>query len=393
MPFDGCSSDCQNEPICTGGGPCTSRCGDGIVLDEDCDDGNLVDGDGCSSSCTVEPGFSCSQPPLGDFILVSAVYRDFRFHAPSDFEPGVTGGTTAAAGIVEDNLDGEGKPVFTGVTGATVHIESKDTFAEWYRNTDGVNHATPSKLALWNNGGGAYVNRYGKRGEQWPVIELANRCGEVGQELTDDLGQPIPCTFFAQSDQNRTDCQIEEAKGYTQLPGSCHADATGVYSAQYVVKRVDGNPLFFPVDNDSFSASEMTGGQVPSEPSGMYDETETWPWDLDEIGNKRLHNFSFTSEIRSWFRYEPDETYTLDFVGDEDAWVFVNRKLAVDLGGVHTPVAGSVIVDGAAAGAFGLSPGKVYEIAVFHAERQTTCSALEVTMRGFNMAASVCVRD
>ena len=25
----------------------------------ECDDGNLIDGDGCSSTCTIEPGFEC----------------------------------------------------------------------------------------------------------------------------------------------------------------------------------------------------------------------------------------------------------------------------------------------------------------------------------------------
>jgi cysteine-rich repeat protein len=35
-------------------------CGDGIRTTVDCDDGNFADGDGCSSTCTVEPGFVCN---------------------------------------------------------------------------------------------------------------------------------------------------------------------------------------------------------------------------------------------------------------------------------------------------------------------------------------------
>jgi cysteine-rich repeat protein len=34
---------------------CVSRCGDGLVAaTEQCDDGNTVDGDGCSSDCRYE---------------------------------------------------------------------------------------------------------------------------------------------------------------------------------------------------------------------------------------------------------------------------------------------------------------------------------------------------
>jgi cysteine-rich repeat protein len=34
-------------------------CGDGKKYTSDCDDGNNVDGDGCSKDCNVEVGFSC----------------------------------------------------------------------------------------------------------------------------------------------------------------------------------------------------------------------------------------------------------------------------------------------------------------------------------------------
>jgi cysteine-rich repeat protein len=39
-------------------------CGDGIVdLGEGCDDGNLVNSDGCSANCAIESGFACSGQP------------------------------------------------------------------------------------------------------------------------------------------------------------------------------------------------------------------------------------------------------------------------------------------------------------------------------------------
>jgi fibro-slime domain-containing protein len=319
MPFDGCSEDCQAEPDCSRGA-CTSTCGDGIVLGEGCDDGNVAKGDGCSSECVVEPGWTCKQPALGDKMLVPVIYRDFRYQKPTDFEPGVNGPTAETVGMVETDLDKDGKPVFTGLTGLGVHVESKGTFAQWYHPTDGVNHATASKLALWKTTSGAYVNRYGANGEQW-------RSG------------------------------------------------------------VDGNPLFFPVDQDPFTPStERSGAQIPE----YYDASV--PWDVDGSGKQRQHNFSFTSEVRYWFKYEAGKTYKLDFLGDDDVWVFINRKLAVDLGGLHPPADGSVTVDASSAAKLGgLEPGSVYEVAVFQAERQTTASSYKLTLTGFSVAPTSCV--
>ncbi len=43
---------------------CISLCGNGIVdAGEMCDDGNRMDGDGCSSTCTVEPSYYCYGDP------------------------------------------------------------------------------------------------------------------------------------------------------------------------------------------------------------------------------------------------------------------------------------------------------------------------------------------
>ena len=40
---------------------CTSECGDGVLAyDEQCDDGNSIDFDGCSSTCQLEEGYECA---------------------------------------------------------------------------------------------------------------------------------------------------------------------------------------------------------------------------------------------------------------------------------------------------------------------------------------------
>ena len=42
---------------------CYEICGDGILVKHQCDDGNLVNGDGCSSACGLELGYSCVNMP------------------------------------------------------------------------------------------------------------------------------------------------------------------------------------------------------------------------------------------------------------------------------------------------------------------------------------------
>lgn len=65
---DGCSVTCTVEPgwTCAGEEPsvCSAVCGDGrIVGTEGCDDQGTVSGDGCDGTCAVEPGWHCEDAP------------------------------------------------------------------------------------------------------------------------------------------------------------------------------------------------------------------------------------------------------------------------------------------------------------------------------------------
>ena len=68
-----CGANCLVGAACGGNTDCQSgacrnnicfnpvRCGDrNLDIGEECDDGNLNDGDGCSAQCTIEPGWTCS---------------------------------------------------------------------------------------------------------------------------------------------------------------------------------------------------------------------------------------------------------------------------------------------------------------------------------------------
>ena len=95
-----------------------------------------------------------------------------------------------------------------------------------------------------------------------------------------------------------------------------------------------------------------------------------WPND-ERFG----HNFHFTTEIHTQFRYRGGERFT--FTGDDDVFVFINRKLALDLGGLHPTLSATVDLD-AQAGPLGLTAGQMVALDVFHAERHTTQSTFRI---------------
>jgi fibro-slime domain-containing protein len=115
----------------------------------------------------------------------------------------------------------------------------------------------------------------------------------------------------------------------------------------------------------------------PSPGKFVYENNAFFPIDNQGFGNYAgfAHNFHFTTEIHSSFTYKGGEVFS--FSGDDDVWVFVNARLAVDLGGVHGPLAATIDFDARAA-ELGIEKGKTYPLDVFHAERHTVQSTFRI---------------
>lgn len=105
-----------------------------------------------------------------------------------------------------------------------------------------------------------------------------------------------------------------------------------------------------------------------------------FPIDDELLGNQgREHNFHFTLELHGTFRYRGGEVFEIE--GDDDLYIFVKDRLAVNLGGVHATRGGSADVD-AMAPDLGIFEGDIVPLDVFFCERHTEGSTLRVSLRG-----------
>jgi fibro-slime domain-containing protein len=188
----GCSKTCTKEPICRGTAgmgsthACATACGNGNVeTGEECDDGNRIGGDGCSTACKLEAGFmcdtkmvpdtqKCTQPGnTGDCLVLPVKYRDFksehesgghpdffyygatlatpvtvassshgtgfsfakRYCVPNSSGPAKQNDSTGRCwGIAQANLDANGRPTATNTTGSTL---CDCQFTDWSHDSNG----------------------------------------------------------------------------------------------------------------------------------------------------------------------------------------------------------------------------------------------------------------
>jgi fibro-slime domain-containing protein len=220
------------------------------------------------------------------------------------------------------------------------------------------------------------VNRWGPNGQQWTTTQYTN------------------IQWCSNSSNACASCPA--VPGGTCLPTCTPWGNTQTCIANLTVTAYDGNPVFFPIDPVSYTPAgpnyTANGFQLmqPVSPYQLATIAPTYGGNWNNEPGGKNHNFNFTSEIRYWFLYDATKVYQLDFTGDDDVWVFLNRTLAVDLGSIHTPQSGSVTISAATAAQYGLTNGNLYEIAVFQDERQTTSSTFKLTLEGFNLSASVC---
>jgi fibro-slime domain-containing protein len=158
------------------------------------------------------------------------------------------------------------------------------------------------------------------------------------------------------------------------------ADQKPVYAASGPTPQTSGPDAFkqwyndVPGVNFNLPTTIQLGETAPGQFS--YENGAFFPVDGQGFQNEgNPHNFHFTTEGHTLFTYKGGESFT--FTGDDDLWLFINNKLAIDLGGLHPQLSETIDLD-ALAPALGIEKGKTYPMDIFHAERHTNESNFRI---------------
>ncbi len=346
---DGCNPVCEIEAIfdCVDNS-CKAICGDGLTLwqaGEECDDGNLISGDGCSSACKIEKGYQCTDfsAPNPATIQIPMTYRDFRSWADGGYSSG--------------SIDG------------FLSQELFDSLPQTCKQSSGYRMASFPAV-------------------NYPLPDFQSYCEDqycqntVYEQLTAD-GKPVlrPASDFSLHPNfvNNTADKVNLGKSYTcpevfdwwyrDIPGlnvTIHSNLTLAQDPNSPDKYHFASNAFFPIENQGYHAP---GVSPRASNSGKY-----------------------TSEFVTYFKYKGGEELIFD--GDDDAWVFINDRKALDLGCMHVHYRSPIVLNEEAAKKLNIYPGGIYSIRMFHAERCSnglSGSIYEVTLSGFvNMGKSTC---
>jgi fibro-slime domain-containing protein len=191
-------------------------------------------------------------------------------------------------------------------------------------------------------------------------VDCSSERGLVGATLSED-GKPV---FVNEARDEDSTIQSEETFN------EWFRDIDGVNVAIPFDLRLTTRVRALVFDSDNPPAGSPDG--FSEAPKGFFPIDE---WNDTE----RPHNYHFTYQATSHIQFEPGDSLTIR--GDDDIFVFIDRKLVIDLGGIHLPQEATIRFDDLAE-ELDLSADTPYEFHLFFAERHVEQSNLRLSTTG-----------
>lgn len=219
------------------------------------------------------------------------------------------------------------------------------------------------------------------------VAESADGCDILVGVVRDFRGADEPDghpDFQSYQGDSETPGLVESSLGADKKPvyaSQCEADVTGNCPFGQQTTSEERFNEWYRFKDGTNKPYLIYFQFAPNGDISTFESTRFFPLDGKGWGNSGedednvSRNFHFTTELHTKFKYVGGETFR--FSGDDDLWVFINGRLAIDLGGLHPMVTSEINLD-QSAGALGIEKGQIYPLELFHAERHTSASNFRV---------------
>lgn len=303
-----------------------------------------------------------------------------------------TDNSWSRAGLVQEQLGANGMPIYTD---AAVQYVAGLLSSGYYNAMSGSCNAVLQNTFLVS---GASRSVLGTSTTKFSdAFKSAKTYGNIGTAY--DLAWYLLNTIY-QPDTNMTTVTGTDGNQHN-VP--IYGMGVGTYSSIVLTDNGNGKYSF----NAGYAGNvkkvlyDRTNGTI-SESSNGQDTTGFYPIDglgyeqsglLSETSaiNGGVNNGSFALRGESQFVYEHDKELYFTFTGDDDVYMYINGKLALDLGGAHGRNTKTVNLNDLNAKEYGLVEGQVATFTFFYMERCSDASTfgietnMELVKRGISV--------
>lgn len=319
-------------------------------------------------------------PPAPDLFLSALIYDSDQTLNPLFSSDGDKSGYGSCTGvrpeIVKTNLGSDGKPQFNTSSNATLCAGTADNFSTLFNYTENVNEISLYNLPITQDEtSGMYVF-------DSDVISYNGYTGgffPIDSKTDDDILKDLSPTTCAA-------CRTMRLSGQTSKWGRDEVTVLLDDRGNYVIDE-DGDVVTTVVaaagvDYKYCNGPGWDGGNDCGNCVDPYygtsgacfangDMPAVWDWTIDRWS--KLRNHQFCMELKGSFTYKAGQEAM--FYSGGDLWVFINGKLAVDLGGNHLPAPGYIDMETLNSNYSDyMTAGKTYPIDIFFCARRTAIS-------------------